>query len=128
MLSCLRNSVYAKVLWGLQGLYLLNISVDAADPYPDNIPENLSRNDQESIIEIIVEQVLGFEDAIKEYDDCDAEDYTKKKNTKIEWSTLDFEQLNETLKFLPSGKSLLFSFDDKVASGFKIIDSPPPKV
>lgn len=69
------------------GIYLLNISVDIADPNPEYIPEDLSINDQESIVEIIVEQVLGYEDAIKEYDDNDSEDHNRKTNLKIELIT-----------------------------------------
>ena len=66
------------------GLYLLNISVDPSDPNPQHIPEDLSFNDQESIVEIIVEYVLGYEDAIKEYDDRDTEDHNAKKNIRID--------------------------------------------
>ena len=68
------------------GLYLLNNSVDTADPNPEHIPEDLSINDQESIVEIIIEKVLGFENAIEEYDDNDTEDHNKKKNVKIDLS------------------------------------------
>ena len=60
MLSQIRNSVFTKILWGLMGLYLLNISVDTADPNPEHIPEDLSINDQESIVEIVVEKILGL--------------------------------------------------------------------
>ena len=48
------------------GIYLLNISVDTKDPHPEYIPEDLSINDQESIVEIVVEKILGFENAIQE--------------------------------------------------------------
>src|SRR5690606_39464798 len=84
LISRIKNSVFIKVFWGLMGLYLLNISVDPADPNPDHIPEDLSFNDQESIVEIIVEKILGFENAFKEYDDQDSEDHNKKNNIKID--------------------------------------------
>ncbi|RZJ28595.1 MAG: hypothetical protein EOO48_09475 [Flavobacterium sp.] len=35
-------------------------------------PENLNYNEQESIIELLLEKALGFENAIPEYDDTDA--------------------------------------------------------
>jgi len=87
VLSQIRNSVLTKILWALIGLHLLNISVDTADPNPEHIPEDLSINDQESIIEIVLEKVLGYEDAIKEYDDHDTEDHNKKTNVKIDLAT-----------------------------------------
>lgn len=128
MISRLQNSTFTKLLWGLMGLYLLNISVDTADPNPDHIPEDLSLNDQESIIEIIVEQVLGYDDAIKEYDDHDTEDHDKKKNVKIvllvyisDTNDVAHHQFIERKKLFPD-------LEARLASGFKEIDSPPPKV
>ena len=66
------------------GLLLLNISVDTADPNPNHIPEDLSFNDQESIIEILFEKVLGYKEAFKEYDDNDSQEHNKKTTIKIE--------------------------------------------
>jgi hypothetical protein len=105
------------------GLCLLNISVDTADPSPEYIPEDLSFNDLESIVEIVVEKVLGFEDAIKEYDDHDTEDHNKKKNVKIDLVVHvnnDHNQVLERKKFYPDDEVLL-------TKGFSEIDSPPPK-
>ncbi len=109
------------------GLYLLNISVDTADPNPEHIPEDLSFNDQESIVEIIVEQVLGYENAIKEYDDHDTEDHNEKKNLKIEllvhWTSAD----KSAHQHLTEKKDLYSDYDARLAKGFIEIDSPPPK-
>ncbi|APY12722.1 hypothetical protein BWZ22_00320 [Seonamhaeicola sp. S2-3] len=52
-------------------LHILNISVDAPDVKPDYIPEDLGYNDMESVVEIVLEQILGFEDAIPEQEDDD---------------------------------------------------------
>lgn len=110
------------------GLYLLNISVDIADPNPKHIPEDLSFNDQESIVEILVEKVFGFEDTFKEYDDHDTEDHNKKKNVKIELlvyfnktNKLVNNQFDERKKLYPDYEALL-------RKGFNEINSPPPKV
>lgn len=63
-------------------LYVLNGSVDAPDFHSERVSEDLAYNDQESALEILVEQVLGFENAIAEYDDNDATRHTAlKKNT-----------------------------------------------
>ena len=110
------------------GLYLFNISVDTTDPNPEHIPEDLSFNDQESIVEIVVEKVFGFEDAIKEYDDHDTEDHNKKKNVKIDLlvyvskhDKIDFNNFFESIKLFPD-------YGARLIKGFIEIDSPPPKV
>jgi hypothetical protein len=54
-------------------LHVINCSVDAPDPQPENIPEDLSYNDMESIVEIVLEQVLKIENAISEKDDVDTD-------------------------------------------------------
>lgn len=54
-------------------LYMLNISVDVPN-YIFNAPQpDAAFNLQESIIEIVVEKVLGFENAIPETQDNDSD-------------------------------------------------------
>ncbi|WP_422857809.1 hypothetical protein ACOKFD_10025 [Flagellimonas sp. S174] len=104
------------------------MSVDSADPFPDYIPEDLSFNDQESIIEILVEQVLGFENAFEEYDDHDTEDHNKKKNTKIELLVHIIKNREITHQYLTEKERLCLHYEARLTKGFKEIDSPPPKV
>tara|TARA_R100001015_G_C4561253_1_gene121068 strand:+ start:116 stop:451 length:336 start_codon:yes stop_codon:yes gene_type:complete len=109
-------------------VYLLNISIDPADPNPENIPEDLSFNDQESIIEVVVEKFLGFEDAIKEYDDNDSDDNQNKKQFKVDILTsnsgIDQSGLND-----PSLKVQYYPNQEfRLVNGFFEVDSPPPKV
>ena len=54
--------------------FLLNLSVDAPDPFPDYVPEDLTHNEQESITEWVAEHLLGFENAFAEYDDGDSDE------------------------------------------------------
>lgn len=110
------------------GLYLLNISVDTADPNPEYIPEDLSFNDQESIIEIVVEHVLGYEDAIKEYDDHDTEDHNKKSSVKIDLTSQSF--VVNTLNQSPietTGRKFP-DYTTYLKTGFQKLDIPPPKI
>lgn len=109
-------------------LYLLNISVDPADPNPDHIPEDLSFNDQESIVELVVEKVLGFEDAIKEYDDHDTENHSKKKNVKVDLVVHESKKYTCT-HHQPTQRKKYHLYDgSRLSNGFKEIVSPPPKV
>ncbi|MEQ9352063.1 MAG: hypothetical protein RJQ00_05700 [Vicingaceae bacterium] len=110
------------------GLYLLNICVDTADPNPEHIPEDLSINDQESIVEIVLEKVLGYEDAIKEYDDHDAEDHNKKSDIKIDLTThfsVD-KPLNQPI--IEATRHKFPDYSTHLTRGFQKLDIPPPKI
>ncbi|MBR9860554.1 hypothetical protein GYB22_07345 [bacterium] len=110
------------------GLYLLNISVDTADLNSDSVSEDLSINDQESIVEIVVEKILGFENAIKEYDDHDSEDQNKKKNVNIDFLFYGGVIRNNSHNELNKGNKLYSEYGGRLTKGFKEIDCPPPKV
>src|SRR5690606_31800969 len=122
------NSVFVRVLWGLMGLYLLNISVDAADPAPEHVAEDLSVNDQESIVEIVVEKLLGFEDAIEEYDDHDTDDHNKKSNFKIDIIVQFSVATKNHQTFIGPTKQGLFEYEMRLIEGFQQLDTPPPKI
>lgn len=128
MIRQLRNSAFTKVLWGIMGLYLLNISADSPDANPNHIPEDLSFNDQESIIEIVVEKMLGYENAIKEYDDNDTEDHNNKTSLNIDLiaqhnidTTINQCVFKTTIKNFPTHTTFL-------TNGFHQLDTPPPKI
>lgn len=108
-------------------LYLFNISVDSRDKGPDYLPEDLSINDQESIVEIIVEQVLGYENAIVEYDDPDGPSNNKKKSGKIDFNYCfpeielkSFLHLKQLKPNFPENSGLL-------CLGHFSIEGPPPE-
>ncbi|SNR63121.1 hypothetical protein SAMN04488009_2847 [Maribacter sedimenticola] len=128
MLSQIRNSVFSKILWSLIGLHLLNISVDNADPNPEYIPEDLSFNDQESIIEIVIEKVLGYEDAIKEYDDQDTEDHNKKTSIKIDLTTHSMVVNTINPLLLKAARQKFPEYTTNLTTGFYKLDIPPPKI
>lgn len=128
MLKLLRHSIYTKILFGLMGLHFLNISVDAPDPFPEHIPEDLSFNDQESIVEIVIEKILGYENAIEEYDDHDKEDHTKKSNSKIDLIALHFNNSDHKPSFLEVTKQKFPEYNSRITNGFQKLITPPPKV
>ncbi|MCM5664392.1 hypothetical protein [Galbibacter mesophilus] len=109
-------------------IYLLNISVDAADPHPDYIPEDLSFNDQESIAEIIIEKVLGFENAFEEYDDHDPEDHNKSNNVKINLLMHQVQSSDSGINEFMQERKLPPHYKVHFTNFFKEIDSPPPNV
>ncbi len=109
-------------------IYLLNISVDTADPNPEHLPEDLSINDQESFIELVVEQVLGYEDAFKEYDDIDTEEHNKKTNIKIDLTNHFITEVALSINFSETGRQYFLNYTDFLASGCQQLDFPPPKI
>lgn len=128
MISRIRNSQYFQFLWIFMGMYLLNLSVDMADANPAHIPEDLTINDQESIIELVVETFLGYENAIEEFDDPDAEDHNQKSLTQL-------DLISESFKDLSSGSSpeLLKEpnfpeYEEFITMGFSNLFTPPPQV
>lgn len=54
-------------------LHILNCSVDAPDFSPEDVPEDLSYNDMESVAEIILEKFFDFENAIIEQEENDSD-------------------------------------------------------
>ena len=82
-MQVLRNTKILRYFNLIIGLVILNISVDSPD-FNKNFPEDLSLNDQESIVEIVIEKILGFEDAIPEYEDSDNENHLVKKDFSLD--------------------------------------------
>ena len=74
----MRSSGFVKWLAGFLAVLVLNLSVDSPDYVSVEVSEDLMINDQESIVEILLEQVLGFEDAIPEHEDPHQNDVLKK--------------------------------------------------
>jgi hypothetical protein len=98
-MNWLRQNIYIRYFWCLMAVHILNCSVDAPDAQPDNIPEDLTYNDIESIVEWILEDVLNIENAIPEHDEPDNEDGFSLEMKKIVWFSPIFEG---KFKFAPS--------------------------
>ena len=128
MFSFIRNSIFIKVFWGLLGIYLLNISVDCADPNPRHIPEDLTFNDQESIVELVIETIFGFEKAFTEYDDNDSEDHNNKKDVKIDFAAFYSIIQANTKQHSLSRKIIYPNREDHLSNGYNQLHTPPPKI
>lgn len=70
-MKTLRKHTALRIFWLLMALHILDFSVDSPDLYPDCIAEDLSINDMESIVEIVLEKVFKLDNAIPEYDEYD---------------------------------------------------------
>ena len=126
MLLPIRQNLTLKFLWGFLALHFLNVSIDAPDRNPEYVAENLSINDQESIVELIVEKVFSMDNVFIEYDYTDHEDHTKKSNTKFEWIT--YNLLSFSISNVETVDSpVLSAYHETLLDGHKKQISPPPK-
>lgn len=128
MLNSIRNSKSLRLFCAFLALYILNCSIDTSDLHQFKVPENLNINHQESVVELIIEKILGFENAIPELDDSDSENHSTLKKT----STVDFFILPNYVvafnDFLPqlTSKNIGFSKTSCLQTYFEI-HSPPPE-
>lgn len=83
----IRDSRFSRFLIRFLAFLIFNYSVDTPDPFSDNVREDLSYNDMESFTELLLEKVIGWENAVPETDDDDPDDksggFTKKISTPL---------------------------------------------
>ena len=127
MLSKIRSCTLTRFFCGVLGLYFLNLSVDNAYPSPEQIPEFISFNDQESIIEILVEQVIGFEDYFIELEHPESETKSPKHNTKTELKLNLPIWLGLLPEYIDSFNTLPTTKEAFLRQSYPQIDPPPPK-
>jgi hypothetical protein len=68
------ENIFVRFTWLVMALLIFNYSIDVPDAFGDEVAEDLSFNDIESIAELVLENVLGVYDAIPEHDENDLED------------------------------------------------------
>lgn len=122
----LRNNHLTRFLWILLAFQIFNASIDMPDGHSDSIAEDLSINDQETFIELLVEKILGYDHAIEEHDeqDDDTKDFEMTKSFNFY-----FHQLH-SIQFNSHGTDLLHNTPAKnrpLPEYFSEINPPPPK-
>jgi hypothetical protein len=70
----IRQNILLKYLWIGLALFIFNVSIDTPDAFGDEVAEDLSFNDIESISELVLEDILGIYNAFPEHDENDRED------------------------------------------------------
>jgi len=128
MLNSIRQNKKLRFFCAFLAMYLLNCSVDTSDFNSNFEIENLSINDQESIIELIVEKVLGYQNAIPEIDDCDSDSHTiLKKTVSLDFFTLPFFNINiSQAESKSEAKNTCFTNSSSLKTYLEI-HSPPPE-
>jgi hypothetical protein len=128
MLKLLREHIITKALWGVMALFLFNISVDTPEPNFDSGQSNLGFNDQESVLELLLETVLGIEDAIAEREEFEGSgDTEKKKSNKVKLVLFRVVNVNHLLLGLFSPKLDFPLYISTLSIGVFEKDAPPPE-
>jgi hypothetical protein len=129
MKSCFKYRFSKKNLWIILALYFLNIAVDPTDAIYYDRSESASTNNQESIIELVIEKALGFEDAIPEQNDNDDQGGSVFKKIKLQefvFNTDENKKNSNFYEFIPAEK--IFSPNYFLLNFSAEVTSPPPKV
>lgn len=131
MISQIKNNLFTKFLWGFIGLLMLNISIDSTNFHSKTTEIDTKKsffNKQESIIELIVELILDYENAIKEYDNDDLENLNKKPSSIFNLIHHKSNYENSLLTHHLAQKKIFDSFPPFVSNKFIELDTPPPKI
>lgn len=125
----IREHFLLRYFWMFMALHVINCSIDLADPLPQSIAEDLSVNEMESIVEVVLEKALGLENAIVEADDYDDENgglSVKKTITYYcQHSKLEYNLLRN-MGFFKSCNNSLYKERKPIEISLGVI-SPPPK-
>lgn len=129
MVNAIRHSTLLSVFWGCMAFYLLNISVDVTSLFDKNGQKHKIVNQQESIVELVFEKVLGYEEAIPENNANDSEQNpTMKKGFSMDKFVLPFYEINtKIVVFNPIKKSFYYTKNSFLKPSLEI-HSPPPEV
>lgn len=120
----IREHIAFRILWLVMALHILNCSVDTLDVQPNNLSENPGYNDMESIVEIILEQILDIDNAIAEYDEQDTNSYKDDIELCDEYClSHQSSKLNYNFNF---SNATAFYYKEKYSGQFHPEITPPP--
>jgi hypothetical protein len=106
--------------------HVFNISVDMPDAQPDYLPEDLTINDMESVIEIVLEKCLGIENAVVERDETGDESETIQLLKEFQLCCTTFPELQFSNPVIVL--ALTNGYQERgYFQYFKEINPPPPK-
>lgn len=96
------------------------------DPNSDDQEEDLSINDQETVVELVLEKFLGYEDAIEEHDEKGDEDQNLELAKEFKQYSGSFPSVNFNRPYIQINDR---SLENSVPLPCTITDilSPPPK-
>jgi hypothetical protein len=122
-LALLRNRINSTVMIVVLTIQVTNLSIDAVDPSPH--AEDLTVNEIESYLELIVEVMLDHEDAIQETDDHDHS--THKPGGSVVLFLAVSAPLSMKIGFEIVGESKTSACSLQFQSVARSVTAPPPR-
>ena len=126
MLSNLKNSSFSKSIWIFMTLYFINLSIDVQ--YDNRWFKSSTLDENETLIELLIEDVLDYEDAVADQNNLDTDEIKIKKSIFLIFIS---QTANLSLKTTihSKGNSIVFSnlflFLKSLADK---IHTPPPEI
>lgn len=124
-MNFLRSILLLRAVVLLLSMEIFNLSIDPPDLRPYH-PEDLSVNDIESIAELVLENVFGVKNAMKELEDHDTPD-GRPFTLKVDLYSSLSAKIHPKPYFFIVKKSYHELQNNRLNSVFSEIASPPPK-
>ena len=117
----------SKAICFLFAVHIFNLSVDPRDIKPACIPEDLTINDIESLVEFFAEEVFDFKNAFAEHDEADDDAGNTVDFNKIYFCLHDSGRMPQR-NVTPAAKE--YFIDAVRGLSFQTIEisSPPPRI
>jgi len=127
--NSIREHIALRFIWALMAIHILNCSIDAPDSFSDEVTEDLTLNDIESISELVLENILGLDNLIKEHDEQDnINGYSLELHKLLLFFHTTYQYFSNNLIYHSPQTSAKSSYKDKYFSLFHPeIVSPPPQ-
>ncbi len=84
MIQAIRHRLFLRYYSVFMALYIFNCSVEHPGANAPGVSEELGVNYQESFVELLIEQFLGYENAIAEYEEEESSGASVFKKT-LQW-------------------------------------------
>ncbi len=117
-----------RCLAGFLAILLLNFSIDIPGTFSTTLNNN-AYFDQESLLEVLAEEVLGFSNAFQDIDlsPSDEEPDSSPESAKLKAPFILNFQIRKTAKQITLRANYWLLNDTMLLQGFQQKDSPPPK-
>jgi hypothetical protein len=106
---------------------MFNISVDAPDGHTDAIKEDLSINEMESIVEIVLEQCFDIANAIPEHDEEDDNEANSIGKYSLQFFCNSLQNSIEKSHHIIVSKKIYSRDEYLLCDNHLEKDTPPPK-
>lgn len=125
MFQFIRTNSILKITWIFMAAHLLNLSVDVAEEYVMSSSEAAQFNEWDSLMEMVLEGAIGFENAFEESSSDEDPDPSTLKLQQFVHHSFDVQIIPN----FPVIKSALHTYSGpEVDEGHRRAITPPPQI